>query len=155
MNRMIIVALVALALAAPAAALAQPPAPVWTEEGRAAVKAAAVSEAPLPAPDPAEDPGAFWDAFKAGFSSSPLLGIVLLLWGLARVTYRFGARVPWLGDKLQTPRARMLLVGGMAALATALGALAGGLNPASAMLGLAAALVALYMTPEPKKAPSQ
>lgn len=133
-------------------AFAQPPAQVWTEEGRAAVAAApdagpdASYPATDPAPDPIDDVQGFATEARDAFKAGKLAGVVLLLWGLARVAYRYRDKVAL----LNTPHRRALIVGATGVLAAASVSLMAGPFDWEALVGAVLAAVVLYMRPEPK-----
>lgn len=141
-----------LILGTASAVLAQPPVPVWTEEGRAAARAATVPAATestdeLPAPDPTDDPAEAVQFLRDTYAQgNRLLLVVAFLWMVARVAYVSRERWSW----LNTPRRRALVTGAVSVLAALLASLAVGAFDAAALLTAVGAAVALYLTPEPK-----
>jgi len=156
MTRSILLLATLVVFTLPLAAHAQPPGPAW--DPVAITAAPTVPECPAitaavepsdPAPDPTEDPGGFIEAARDAFASGALVGVVFLLWGLARVLYRLRDTF----DFLASGRARAILVGGTAVLAAAAVSLAAaGPFDWTALLGAIGAAIALYMSPEPKPA---
>lgn len=136
-------------------ATAQPPVRVWETGATAQAQpadagTAPVAAAPDPAPDPTTDPGGFIAAAKGAFSGGgKLFFVVIVLWGLARMAYKFRDKVGLLASQ----HARAVVVGGTGVLAAAALSLAsGGPFDWTALMGALGAAVALYMRPEPHPA---